>query len=69
MNNRGQAGLHALVDAYQGCFKNSATDGCERRHFAGIYLLFRFCYVAILFFLSVLLNLLLYYRPLYLEHA
>ena len=40
-------GLHALVDAYQGCFKNSATDGSERRYFAGIYLLFRFCYVAI----------------------
>ena len=39
-------GLHALVDAYQGCFKNSATDGKERRYFAGIYLLFRFCYVA-----------------------
>ena len=41
-------GLHALVDAYQGCFKNSATDGSEGRYFAGIYLLFRFCYVAIL---------------------
>ena len=27
-------GLHALVDAYQGCFKNSATDGSERRYFA-----------------------------------
>ena len=40
-------GLHALVDAYQGCFKNSATDGSERRYFAGIYLLFRFFYVAI----------------------
>ena len=39
-------GLHALVDAYQGCFKNSATDGSERRYFAGIYLLFRFCHVA-----------------------
>ena len=39
-------GLHALVDAYQGCFKNSATDGCERRYFAGFCLLFRFCYVA-----------------------
>ena len=38
-------GLHALVDAYQGCFKNSATDGSERRYFAGIFLLFRFCYV------------------------
>ena len=31
-------GLHALVDAYQGCFKNSETDGSERRYFAGIYL-------------------------------
>ena len=41
-------GLHALVDAYQGCFKNSATDGSERRYFAGLYLLFRFCYVAFL---------------------
>ena len=39
-------GLHALVDAYQGCFKNSATDGCERMYFGGFYLLFRFCYVA-----------------------
>ena len=34
-------GFHALVDAYQGCFKNSASDGVERRFFAGIYLLFR----------------------------
>ena len=41
-------GLHALVDAYQGCFKNSATDGSERRYFAGIYLLFRFFYVAVI---------------------
>ena len=40
-------GLHALVDTCQGCFKNSATDGVERRYFAGIYLFFRFCYVAI----------------------
>ena len=39
-------GLHALVDAYQGCFKNSEIDGSERRYFAGIYLLFRFCHVA-----------------------
>ena len=39
-------GLHALVDACQGCFKNSATDqGCERRYFAGIFLLFRVLYV------------------------
>ena len=42
-------GLHALVDDYQGCFKNSATDGSERRFFAGIYLLFRFCFVAFFF--------------------
>ena len=41
-------GLHALVDAYQGCFKNSATDDSERRYFAGIYLLFRFFYVAVI---------------------
>ena len=41
-------GLHALVDAYQGCFKNSATDGSERRYFAGLYLLFRFFYVAVI---------------------
>ena len=41
-------GLHALVDAYQGYFKNSATDGKERRYFAGLYLLFRFCYVIFL---------------------
>ena len=40
-------GLHAIVDACQGCFKNSATDGVERRYFAGIYLFFRFCYLAI----------------------
>ena len=44
-------GLHALVDAYQGCFKNSATDDSERRYCAGISLLFRFCYVA--FFIIV----------------
>ena len=37
-------GLHALVDSYQGCFLNIATDGSERRFFAGIYLLFRFLY-------------------------
>ena len=41
-------GLHALVDAYQGCFKNSATDGREGRYFAGLYHLFRFFYVTIL---------------------
>ena len=38
-------GLHALVDAYQGCFKNAATDGSERRYFAGLYLFFRFFYL------------------------
>ena len=39
-------GLHALVDAYQGCFKNNVTHSSERRYFAGIiYLLFPFCYV------------------------
>ena len=41
-------GLHALVDAYQGCFKNSETDDGERRYFAGMNLLFCFCYVAFL---------------------
>ena len=34
-------GLTALVDSYQGCFKNSASDDVERRYFAGIYLFFR----------------------------
>ena len=49
-------GLHALVDAYQGCFKNSATDGRERRYFAGIHLLFRFCsVVSFVFFQNSLL--------------
>ena len=43
-------GLHALVDAYQGCFKNSVTDGREGRYFAGLYLLFRFFYVTALVF-------------------
>ena len=43
-------GLHALVDAYQGCFKNSATDGREGRYFVGLFLLFRFFYVAVLVF-------------------
>ena len=43
-------GLHALVDAYQGCFKNSAADGREGRYFAGLFLLFRFFYVAVLVF-------------------
>ena len=42
-------GLHALVDAYQGCFKNSASDGVERRYFAGIYLVFRAYIIAIAF--------------------
>ena len=46
-------GLHALVDAYQGCFKNSATDDSERRYYAGISLLFCFCYVAFFIIPSV----------------
>ena len=46
-------GLHALVDAYQGCFKNSATDGTERRYFAGFYLLFRFSYIAVVLVFSI----------------
>ena len=44
-------GVHALVDAYQGCFKNNETDGSERRYFAGIYLLFRFLYFSLLLLL------------------
>ena len=55
-------GLHALVDAYQGCFKNSATDGSERRYFAGIYLLFRFCFVAV-FVLSTLNYMIIISQP------
>ena len=47
-------GLQAVVDAYQGCFKNSATDDSERRYFAGIYLLLRLCYVA--FFVTQLVT-------------
>ena len=43
-------GIHALLDAYQGCFKNSATDGKERRYFAGLYLLFRFCFIVFVVF-------------------
>ena len=42
-------GLTALVDSYQGCFKNSASDNVERRYFAGIYLFFRL-YIGIVFF-------------------
>ena len=49
-------GLHAILDAYQGCFKNSATDGRERRYFAGFFLLFRFFYSLSVFFLSLLLD-------------
>ena len=49
-------GLHALVDAYQGCFKNSATDGVERRYFAGIYFLFRL-YILFAIFSSSFSNL------------
>ena len=48
--------LHALVDAYQGCIKNSATDGVERQYFAGIFLLFRFCYLLFIFFSSIFSN-------------
>ena len=44
-------GLQALVDAYQGCFKNSASDNVERRYFAGIYLFFRL-YIGV-FFLGI----------------
>lgn len=33
--------LHVLVDTFQGCFKNKATDGIERRYFSALYLLFR----------------------------
>ena len=40
-----RSGLHALVDTYQGCFKNAATDGSERRYFAGLYLFFHFFYL------------------------
>ena len=47
-------GLHALVDVCQGCFKNSATDGSERRYFAGICLLFRVLYVSSFFSLATL---------------
>ena len=46
-------GLYALVDAYQGCFKNSATDGSEGRYFAGLYLLFRFCYAIAILVISL----------------
>ena len=42
-------GLAALVDSYQGCFKNSASDNVERRYFAGIYLFFRL-YIGVVFF-------------------
>ena len=47
--------LHAIVDAYQGCFKNSATDGSECRYFAGLYLLLRFSYAVLVFSLSLAL--------------
>ena len=46
-------GLQALVDSYQGCFLNIATDGSERRFFAGVYLLFRFLYNTTMTVLSV----------------
>ena len=50
-------GLHALVDAYQGCFKNSATDGKERRYFAGIFLLFRAVFLAPITLLQINIHL------------
>ena len=34
-------GLQAFVDAFQGCYKNGADGGPERRYFAGMYFLFR----------------------------
>ena len=34
-------GLRAFVDAFQGCYKNGADGGQERRYFAGIYFVFR----------------------------
>ena len=34
-------GLQTFVDAFQGCYKNGADGGPERRYFAGIYFLFR----------------------------
>ena len=34
-------GLQAFVDAFQGCYKNGADGGPERRYFAGIYFVFR----------------------------
>ena len=48
-------GLHALVDAYQGCFKNAATDNSERRYFAGFYLFFRLFTILLTFPLLLLL--------------
>ena len=33
--------LQTFVDAFQGCYKNGADGGPERRYFAGIYFLFR----------------------------
>ena len=34
-------GLQTFVDAFQGCYKNGADGGPERRYFAGIYFVFR----------------------------
>ena len=34
-------GLQTFVDAFQGCYKNGADGGQERRYFAGIYFVFR----------------------------
>ena len=61
-------GLHALVDAYQGCFKNSATDGKERRYFAGLYLLFRFCYLSFVVLPFTLLEQMPSFKILYIKY-
>ena len=34
-------GLQTFVDAFQGCYKNGADGGQERRYFAGLYFVFR----------------------------
>ena len=34
-------GLQTFVDAFQGCYRNGADGGPERRYFAGIYFVFR----------------------------
>ena len=58
-------GLHALVDAYQGCFKNSATDGSERRYFAGLYLFFRFLYLVAVAIVTIINAYLFVFTPSY----